>query len=214
MLSRLNASKQRQTAINRVVFCCGCAGFSFVAIVWFGLLQKIQAAENTLPRRLVAAAPTKVQPKLVARYGKLPLSFEANRGQTDSRVRFLARGGGYTIFLTADEAVLALQKSSVVSGQSSVSAGVGPPFRSAHAGVAPPFRSAGAGVAPTFRSAGAGLKSGATTSVDKPTTDNGPRTTGSVLRMKLVGANAKATVTGAEELPGKSNYFIGNDPKK
>ena len=35
-----------------------------------------------------------------------------------------------------------------------------------------------------------------------------------VLRMKLVGANVKAAVTGAEELPGKSNYFIGNDPKK
>jgi hypothetical protein len=32
--------------------------------------------------------------------------------------------------------------------------------------------------------------------------------------MRLVGANVKATVTGAEELPGKSNYFIGNDPKK
>ena len=32
--------------------------------------------------------------------------------------------------------------------------------------------------------------------------------------MKLVGANVKATVTGAEELPGKSNYFLGNDPKK
>ncbi len=34
------------------------------------------------------------------------------------------------------------------------------------------------------------------------------------LRMKLVGANARAAVTGADELPGKSNYFIGNDPKK
>jgi hypothetical protein len=32
--------------------------------------------------------------------------------------------------------------------------------------------------------------------------------------MKLVGANTSATVTGAEELAGKSNYFIGNDPKK
>ncbi len=32
--------------------------------------------------------------------------------------------------------------------------------------------------------------------------------------MRLVGANAKAKVTGLEELPGKSNYFIGNDPKK
>jgi hypothetical protein len=35
-----------------------------------------------------------------------------------------------------------------------------------------------------------------------------------VLRMELVGANGRANVTGLEELPGKSNYFIGNDPKK
>ena len=35
-----------------------------------------------------------------------------------------------------------------------------------------------------------------------------------VLRMKLVGANSAAKVEGIEELPGKSNYFIGNDPKK
>jgi hypothetical protein len=32
--------------------------------------------------------------------------------------------------------------------------------------------------------------------------------------MRLVGANERAKVTGLEELPGKSNYFIGNDPKK
>jgi hypothetical protein len=32
--------------------------------------------------------------------------------------------------------------------------------------------------------------------------------------MKLVGANPHAKVSGLEELPGKSNYFIGNDPKK
>ncbi|MGH6628592.1 MAG: hypothetical protein ACREB3_02545 [Burkholderiales bacterium] len=32
--------------------------------------------------------------------------------------------------------------------------------------------------------------------------------------MKLVGADAKATVAGLDALPGKSNYFLGNDPKK
>ena len=32
--------------------------------------------------------------------------------------------------------------------------------------------------------------------------------------MKLVGANARAKITGLDELPGKSNYFIGNDPMK
>ena len=35
-----------------------------------------------------------------------------------------------------------------------------------------------------------------------------------VLRMNLVGANRVARVEGGEELPGKSNYLIGNDPSK
>src|SRR6267378_3780318 len=43
-------------------------------------------------------------------YGKLPLHFEANQGQTHQDVRFLARGSGYSLFLTADEAVLVLTK--------------------------------------------------------------------------------------------------------
>ena len=34
------------------------------------------------------------------------------------------------------------------------------------------------------------------------------------LQMKLAGANPNANVTGAELLPGKSNYFLGNDPAK
>jgi hypothetical protein len=111
MLTRLSVSKQWQTATKRIVLCCGCVGLSYLAFVWLGLLPKIQAAENTLPRQQISAAPTKIPPKLVANYGKLPLSFEANQGQTDGRVRFLARGGGYTIFLTGDEAVLTLRKS-------------------------------------------------------------------------------------------------------
>ena len=40
------------------------------------------------------------------------------------------------------------------------------------------------------------------------------RLTAAVLRMRLVGANAKAKITGLEELPSKSNYFVGNDPKE
>jgi hypothetical protein len=32
--------------------------------------------------------------------------------------------------------------------------------------------------------------------------------------MQLVGANPTAQVTGVEELPGKANYFLGNDPKR
>jgi len=45
-------------------------------------------------------------------YGKLPLSFEANQGQTDEHVKFLSRGRGYTLFLAQDEAVLVLREKS------------------------------------------------------------------------------------------------------
>src|SRR5260370_17490846 len=38
----------------------------------------------------------------------LPLSFEANQGQTDPTVKFLSRGDGYELFLTSDIAVFML----------------------------------------------------------------------------------------------------------
>ena len=54
-------------------------------------------------------APAKV--RLEESYGKLPLSFEANQGQTDKKVQFISRGHGYGLFLTPTEAVLSLHKS-------------------------------------------------------------------------------------------------------
>lgn len=54
------------------------------------------------PDKAVAAQVSKA-------YGKLPLSFEANLGQTDARVKFLSRGSGYSLFLTSREAVLCLK---------------------------------------------------------------------------------------------------------
>ena len=64
-------------------------------------------------------------------YGKLPLNFEANNGQTDSRVKFLARGAGYSLFLTATEAVLNLhrsgQRDSGVKDESSRGSSLTPP---------------------------------------------------------------------------------------
>jgi hypothetical protein len=64
------------------------------------------------------AQPSPVaQARLVETYGKLPLSFEANSGQTDAQVRFLSRGRGYTLFLIGDEAVLSLRPPSANSHQ-------------------------------------------------------------------------------------------------
>jgi Beta-propeller repeat len=50
-------------------------------------------------------------------FGRLPLSFEPNQGQSDSRVKFLAHGNGYGLYLTSSEAVLALPPRSQVRSQ-------------------------------------------------------------------------------------------------
>src|SRR5262245_44157917 len=47
--------------------------------------------------------------QIIQAYGQLPLRFEANRGQTDARVKFISRNSGHTLFLTAKEAVLRLR---------------------------------------------------------------------------------------------------------
>jgi beta-propeller repeat-containing protein len=101
-------------------------------------------------------------------YGKLPLHFEANRGQTHEDVRFLARGAGYSLFLTPTGAALTLTKPE------------SPARRPAAHGTSEPRVPA----------------------------------TGTVLRMTFAGANPDPRVTGLGELPGKANYFIGNDPAK
>jgi hypothetical protein len=54
--------------------------------------------------------PSGVGANLEHSYGQLPLSFEANQGQTDGRVQFLARGPGYGLFLTPTAAVFRLSK--------------------------------------------------------------------------------------------------------
>jgi Domain of unknown function DUF11/Beta-propeller repeat len=99
------------------------------------------------------AAPVVVpdKPSLHVDFGQLPLRFEPNQGQSDPQVKFLARGTGYGLFLTSDQAVLTLSTAA--------------------------------------KNAAA-------------------------VRMQLAGANPGATVTGARQLPGKSNYLIGNDPSK
>ena len=46
------------------------------------------------------------KPSLDETYGKLPLSFEANRGQAENNVQFISRGAGYMLFLSSGEAAL------------------------------------------------------------------------------------------------------------
>ncbi|HEX8499540.1 MAG TPA: SBBP repeat-containing protein [Pyrinomonadaceae bacterium] len=119
-----------------------------------GLLYGPLTSGRRQPAPTAPAAPA-AAPGAQAReaYGRLPLSFEANRGQADAPVNFLARGAGYTLALSPNAATFVLY--------------------------------AGRGEAPPAS-----------------------------LRMTLEGADPAATAEGADELEGRANYFIGNDPSK
>jgi hypothetical protein len=82
---------------------------SFALILCFSAGYVLWGGQSSFQPRKVdpGAAPAG---KPVVSYAKLPLSFEPNQGQTDARVKFLARGPGYTLFVTSDEVVLALKK--------------------------------------------------------------------------------------------------------
>jgi Beta-propeller repeat len=139
-----------------------------------------------LPSTVLPVSIDMPDPEQTARlrdaYGKLPLSFEANEGQINSQVKFLARGSGYQLFLTDTEAVLVLSKSEPSFGKGSPD---GRPVEYPR-------------MDPSRRDARA-----------KP-----EKSQGDLLRMMLVGANRSARTEGKDELPGKSNYFLGNDPAK
>jgi len=140
--------------------------FSFAVLISFAVLFLAVPSRVTTNGRQTTSQPTAVQAgnkaNVLVTYGRLPLSFERNQGQSDPRVEFLSRGRGYTLFLTQDEAVLAMRNTA--------------------------------------------------TSSELPISSY-PMSS-SLLHMTLVGANASATAVGDDELPGKSNYFIGSDRGK
>jgi hypothetical protein len=80
-----------------------------------------QAGTETVRREFLAAPAAEHRLlRLESRHRHMPLSFELNRGQAATSVRYLARGSGFTLFLTATEAVLVSRsphssRSSVVS---------------------------------------------------------------------------------------------------
>src|SRR3569833_1268032 len=65
-------------------------------------------AQSPAPGNFAERAPDTRAARLPGSYGKLPISFEPNQGQTDKAVQFIARGVGYTLLLVPDEAFLSL----------------------------------------------------------------------------------------------------------
>ena len=118
-----------------------------LATIFAGVIFVAAHADDPKSSTVIKPVLADTKARITERFGKLPLSFEINKGQTAAPVKFLSRGPGYQLFLTGNEAVLSTQK-------------------------------------------------------------------GSVLRLKIIGANAAPCAEGQDELPGKVNYFNGNDPER
>lgn len=99
-----------------------CAGWTFAglavaAVALLAVTRLDSRTQRTHSPATVPAATTKTataeqRSQVRASLGALPLAFEANEGQSDPRVKYLARGNGYTLFLTANDAVFAVHSSS------------------------------------------------------------------------------------------------------
>ena len=74
-----------------------------------GVLLQLGSASASPEQARRSPRSAKKQQALDA-YGKIPLAFTANAGQTDVRVRYSAQGAGFSVFLTRGEAMFALQR--------------------------------------------------------------------------------------------------------
>jgi hypothetical protein len=156
----------RKTSARLLCFVVALGAMATGASLWLRLDEAVALRGRRLgaasPQRLPHAAragqmTTAERRSLLAAIGRAPLAFEPNRGQADSAVEYLARGAGYSLFLTRDAALLVLRPSRVLNPRAPAAA---------------------------------------------------------LLRMQLVGANQHAPVAASDVLPGRVNYFLGNDPAK
>ena len=178
------------------------AGVSIVTAQLAASLKPLGPLAGPLAGRPAAAlAARPADPATRARvsvvYSRLPLEFEANRGQTAKKVKFLCRTGAGPVFLTGNEMVLCLRdggRRTKDEGRSRPASSILP---SSHS---PPLR----------KSADLRVSAVGFPSVLRPPSS----VRASVVNLRLAGANPDVDVTGEEPLPGKSNYFIGNDPSK
>jgi uncharacterized repeat protein (TIGR01451 family) len=112
-------------------------------------------SQRTIEASRLQSEDAHARSRISEMYGRLPLSFEANQGQADAEVKFVSRGAGYQLYLTGNEATLALERNDAANDMSVAAQGA-------------------------------------------------------VLRLRLVAAEKNPQVVGLNQLPGKTNYFIGS----
>jgi hypothetical protein len=86
-----------RTSRRRCLVYCGIAALSFATAGIITTHPEFRLSSPTFPTHRISASPVGVQPKLQASYGKLPLSFEINRGQSDAQVQFPQCGSEFPL---------------------------------------------------------------------------------------------------------------------
>jgi len=143
------------------------AGVAALSILAFSVAALSMRSAYKAPHPQISASSPASAPSTLTsvndQYGKIPLSFEPNVGQSDSRVQYIARASGYSLFLTPRETVFLLKSDS---------------------SAAMPHQ---------------------------PDSKRFER--GSSLRLQFLDSNPSTQMTPSNQLVGKINYLIGNDPK-
>ena len=122
------------------------------------MMARVDAASGEVASGKAATVRPAPSARALAGRAKLPLAFEPNQGQASAPVSYLARGAGYGLYLTPQQAILSLGGASAHSG-----------------------------------------------------TQGTPRAD---VRMSLEGVSSDVKIEAADPLPGKTNYFRGNDPSR
>ena len=128
--------------------------------------------------------PSSIQQSATSNYGKLPLLFVRNQGQTDPRVQFFSNGPRYNVFLMSGEMLPRLSPSQVSSPDA--------------------FAQAALPQAETRDPKSGGLSHAPIQSATARTT----------MVLKLVGAKNNPEIVGEKLQRTGANYFIGNDRRK
>lgn len=167
-----NYFSKNPSLVLALCICVLCGPIGSIAVPRQLTFHHDSNASKPVANPKVPNANSKHYPTKSQSLAKVPVSFEANSGLSDPRVKFFSRGGGYGLYLCDSEVLMAFNSSTTKRSDN----------KNAHSVSSP-----SASLQPTRRE---------------------------LVRMILVGANPQAEVKGLEELPGRTNYFIGNDPQK
>jgi hypothetical protein len=101
--------KQSTQKFHIVLIVAGIALLFAVAVfVPLSSTASAPSVQKTSAPQVQSAISPGTRERMMTAFGRMPLAFEANHGQSDAQVKYIARGSGYTLFLTSQDAVISL----------------------------------------------------------------------------------------------------------